>query len=779
MIIPSKPQGLQRLSINDLKKTTYNQTVKILNYGHIIEGSAPADVIVLRAEDFNLNAKIELLGKPADVLIVGKSQSSKPQFTCNSCSFSGMERLIIGGSAKISSNAVSKIYSYENVTINSMDTAGVPIVAIIGKKTSLKGHINSNLRAALTSDGNSVIIPNGDMIVGSGSIAFYDGNFELNHQTLEPKLLSGNSGDFVIDSNTNITSNTIKFITDSSKDLVLAGTINTQNDMLMATTVDSKFLTVSEGIIIASFDEGGYEVANRDVLDTTTTKGNIKFNHRVNTDGELNISSYMSIDFSPLSVTSVGILSAYSQKDISNKGVIYAERTSLTANNVFNRGILDSTISTLYAEDTVANQYGGRIVGNALNVVAKDTFINGSRTPYNSCESCYQSLTHNMSTILPASRNGTSFDSKVAGLAENGKVRDQDAYIHASKVNIETKKFENINPYYVSRLSNVSWEGGIPLDVYLSNQVMLAAEKTIQIKADQYIVNSSAVILLNENDSEGALYMKSPNIINERYKMAAYYKIKSKYSGDTTTVDMTPEFYYYSPPGQIRSFGKVQLTAKNKVLNDTSFIEAYDEMYIDTPTLRSVGLNATSDNLSQQTITRITDARCNKVVNNSLNAQYDDEDYENQRSSSCVTDITRRNEIVRLDPMELDTLLYAGEGAESSSDLDIDNKVVVEEFHSFLKSKFADYLSSYYRQYKKSECIGAQLYSVEFGEPKIDLIKSEIYGEWFHECEKHGNRPITRSGKVKVNFRTYAEQHLPELIDKADAEVRKEKDWWK
>jgi hypothetical protein len=725
MMVPAKPAASSTVSINEITNTDYfSKPVRILNYPNLYGAAEAAESIILRANNFSFTSSIEVVGKSAQVIIVG-SNATQSTISCKNCRFIGMEKLIFAGEVKLEGGKPTEVLSAKRILIDNFQSPGVPITSFAARDISLSGLVNNHSRAQQLANGDYDFSESGGLITGGGSFSFFDGDFSISLTDLEPKQLTTGKGNLTLATNLSINSTSIKMVSDKSTQIFINGVLNTKSDITKATSVDEKFYAAEEGVFITSLN---------DALVTVT--GSLV------SDNEVYISSNNSLKLKSQSSLVSTSISVFTKNSFLNDGAIYADLLKVSSKNITNHSFINVDSAEFLASSIIENSHGGAIIGHDLSFISDKFFLNGSRTTSAICyknvpssgwftyppasEPCPNGgvempITENIKPLTLAVQKESVFGTYVRSKKTDTDAESQypmkgsSALIYGSNVYVKSKYFENINPYSEYSDTVNGWVNGIPLNVNAANQVKLFAESNLQVVADEYILNSSAIISLNDKVANGGLLLKSKKIYNERYRMSALFDVEESLVNSTLVKQLKPYYYIYSSPGQIKSVGDLKVESEVEFLNLNSFVESYSSIYVDSPIFSSYGINITDTLLSSET------------VKSMRNATLDCEFISDKQFEQCRTQQVIEEVIVIADPFAIDTLIYAGEGIKTNSDFIMDNNNLIDMFNELVGLK----------RYEQTQiCVDfvflwSTIICDAYHSVKVDLAKDEIVVNYY------------------------------------------------
>jgi hypothetical protein len=515
-----------------------------------------AKLIIIESNQVNITSKIEIVGETADLLIVN---SSGAVYVVNGM-FRNISRLtlataILGNRESIQSLLISPASS-SALFVNGVDAAGVAEVNFVTSNLSFNGNIITNKKASYLADGSYEFNDIGNLVVGSGGVnLFYGVDVEYSSYEILPKLYAVPT----LTLGGNIQSASTKVV--SIAPIIHIGTINTTSDLLSTTQAQGNLIAVEEGI---SFY-------------LPKTDKTILLNGNLYSDNKVGVSS--GGDLTVNGVINTSKFESYVKNQFFVRGKIDASaRIDVATGNMENNGLLLSKNIQIAAEQSLVNRFGGRIFADIVALTAKAGVIrNGSQYPFKPKDDYVTLLKPNdPQNIKLATINGIPF-------TDATKVNDLSAFILGKSVTLSANQnIENINPYFRHTTDSSAWDNGIAFEIAKANQVQLIAENTLELRSNSYVVNSSAI--MGVNNPYGHFYIESPHIANERYNTQF---IIEPFSDKTTAMDGAivttsgneANLLVFSPPGVIYSFSKTGFyfsTSTGGFINNTSFFEIFN-----------------------------------------------------------------------------------------------------------------------------------------------------------------------------------------------------------
>ncbi|WHI49980.1 hypothetical protein P3339_16180 [Microbulbifer sp. MLAF003] len=565
-----RPPNDSGISVNRFSTfSVSNKSLKILNLPEFSGStSLPATLIVIQSNNLSLANNIELVGEPADVLFITDSSSST--VSCSGCSFANFQRISLaaGTLSKSLSDSTSNIGDIKllgTININQLSAPGALSVDVMGRYMSLNGEINTHQNVSLTSGGDYISDTSGRLTTGGGAVNLYLGNYSLRYESREITNIPSQARPSSYTTLNGTIRSTSVTATMANTWYRIATNIDTSSNLIYSTSYQDTHVINEESILIQSFSSP------------------LIINSKLASDNSVTLQSYDSLIINENAEINAHTLSVLAKNQIINDANILTTKTEIAANDVFNKGEIEGLSGVdISVVDNLLNSFGGIIRGNLVNLKSDKGLIrNGSRTPFLSEYNQYNNLLSWDINNISSAELGTFFALGLDANEAQGKQKADTlaANILSNKLTIKGKAFENINPYYVYKAPGDDWSTGVPLNAALANQVLVSAETQFFIKADNYVVNSSAVMRLNQ---PGAVYIDTNLLTNERYRSQVLIERESD--------KWEENFYYYSPPGLIHTVGDFNLKADTGFINNTAFFEVFGNATLDTPKLKELGI---------------------------------------------------------------------------------------------------------------------------------------------------------------------------------------------
>ncbi|MBU1390174.1 MAG: hypothetical protein KJ856_07800 [Gammaproteobacteria bacterium] len=591
LLIIDKP--VKGISYNEFSNfTVLSKKLVIFNGSDSVNHSiTPANTIIIKSSNISISNEVEIIGAPANILFISSSASA-----CKECSFNNVGRVTfalasIGTKQAIhASGVVGKLTTLNagRMQLSNIKSPGIQSLEFIADKVLLSGDIDLNLRADIHSEGGYVIHPQGSKIVGSGGVSFYPGKMVINYENLRVDSADVVSDEFILSSR--IRAASVAILTPQNIKITATADISTISDILSTSTLNGQFYAPIEGIFIQGAGNGAFSYKNN----------NIVMWGKLSTDNKIVIKSLNRLDVgSSIIAKDVSLISAY---DTYVTGYIQSELIEIAARNLINSGRLSSKIINVEAAHGINNSYGGDIKASQIVLKANaGNVTNGSRS---------DKVPYTISTTwLPISSDLTSLKHGIFyDVSETGTISSNlSAHISGNNISIQAKAFENINPYSIVKSSSDDWSAGISVNNQLANQVSVRAEHKLEIKASNYVLNSSAIIGLNQS---GTLVINSPKFSNERYRMqmesyvynqAVMSSDKSR-QYDSARIGTTTKVIAYSPPARFYSFGEFRFSdgkdtdsIDEEFINELSYFEVFSDAHFHQTEIKTIGLEVSEN----------------------------------------------------------------------------------------------------------------------------------------------------------------------------------------
>ncbi|WP_018693706.1 fibronectin type III domain-containing protein [Algicola sagamiensis] len=560
----------------------HQRTLKVLNMEQESDDGSQipaADVIIVNAEEIKLNAKIELVGETADLVII-----SPNDIECDGCSFEGFSRVtLVSGTAEIdeTTGAIGTLTAKagNTITLKNVKAPGVLSLDVIADQAVVDG-VGMNMEARLEGTESYILDPEGDKVVSSGGLNLFLGTLVVDYtqqkviRTQERKKAKSrysffntqtpevNSGDSTIMGSVDAAA--IHIQTNGALTVDKKARLNTLSDALMTSDYQGQYAPITEQVQIFQIEPSkavtvhGKILSDKAVIIDTaggfTNHGDIYGKREVT----LRAGGY---------VLNVGNIDSVA-------------KVIATGQSLVNRGNIEGGEVRLVTDKSLLNEFGGLILGGTVQLISQNELVrNGSLYPYMG----ESRNTRDRRGDLLKKDDPTN----IGLMSREGTVKHRHktsrANIIGDRVEIKAKYFENINPYYVWRQHD-----RIDLNTRLSNQVSVTAEKSLDILAPEYVLNASARIGVNRPD--GVFQIASAFVDNERYRVETYVDVKL--NGPVEHNKQT-KLAFYSPPGRMYSFGDFNARGSIGLTNNTSFFEVFGDARLNYPSgkVKSIGLH--------------------------------------------------------------------------------------------------------------------------------------------------------------------------------------------
>ncbi|MDK1286653.1 hypothetical protein [Pseudoalteromonas umbrosa] len=510
------------------------------------------DTLVINANGIHIKNTVSVIGKPVDLVFLSQDNL----IACEQCAFDNVGRVTFVNGTFV--NGVINTKNDGKVLITNLNASGLQSLEIMADNIITTGVIDLNLRAERHPNKGFIQSDNGSYVIGAGGINLYSGRFSIRYSNLD-MISSTNSNATYVPRGT-FKAASIGIVSSKSVSIHSSTEFNTMSDALSTSTRQGEFYAPTEGIFIqiAEDEDATLDVYGKlysDRIITTKTIGPATFHAGSRLIGQT--------------------VKSFSGKEVLNQGYVDADSIEVAANRFINTGTLNGSKINIETQGDVYNTFGGVIKAGTLNVdLANGIFINGSRNNKLNWPSSKQ-------LIAPSVNINDLNHGPYSGYSTSGTTQSRlSAKIHANTIKIVAKAIENINPYHIDKPSGVDWSDGIRINTVQAEQVSLAAESKIELKASEYIRNTSAILRLNQ---QGLFHIDTPLLFNERYRLETTAYLISRYvftsgqegSRDTVEQGVGTSVSAYSPPGRIVSFGDLQIGSKSEPANRRRFVNAF------------------------------------------------------------------------------------------------------------------------------------------------------------------------------------------------------------
>lgn len=547
--------------------------LRIINdAGDSLGGNETPQTIVIIADNITLNNEIEIVGPMADILFI--ATASNGAINCTLCTLKNVARAtfaVAKPTVRLDDDnpAVGLLGSTPNgkITLNNLLAPGAMAVDLLADVIDIQNTVSTNIRASRSATGGYELNNYGSHSMGGGSVNLYYGRMGWNYDSQEidsimpqQKPIQTVAGQ-IYATGVNIY---------SSEALKIAGQIDTRTDLLSTYRYRGQTHITREGVKLKAFGNAPLEINGR-----IATQDYLEFGSAAN----LMISADATLRCSTCEIVAIG--------DIINNGVVLGNQANLAGKNVTNNALIEGgLIVEVWADFNVINQFGGEIRGNQVSIQSANGFVrNGSRAPYiQSASEADSFLSYAPSDVTPAwpapFYMGSFYEINPDLNSSRPRAASYAAVVIGDKVHLKAPAIENINPYWENRVGK-----NVTLYSNLASQVAISAESELIVDSSNYLVNSSAILQLN--NPSGVMALKSGLIINERYRVASLMQ------ANNSMAQLTTRLQSWSPPGVIYSFGKLRAEASAGFLNNMSYVEVYGNAEFVTPHLNDMGLENT------------------------------------------------------------------------------------------------------------------------------------------------------------------------------------------
>lgn len=574
--------AVNSLSVNDFSEFVINDK-KLIIYNN---KDNPAQTILVRSDKIGLFDEVEVVGKTADLIFVVNAETNADVvntdyigMACSECSFknAGRVTLAVGTYTYTTSDGSIGVYYRGSISIRGLKAPGAQSVEVVANTINASGVIDTNLRGITHPNGGYAVTDNGNLVIGSGGITFYASISRLNYKTLA-----------IVGAPTNPTGT-----------LTLGGTINAASiGVLSAGAISSSASLSTNSDLLATSNRltGIYAPIEGIFFETVkNTQATINLSGSATSDRIVSVKSYGNIINAANIISKNTLLIA--NQSIHNKGYISDDGFSASSGYFLNTGQIESANISVESVKDINNSFGGKMTANEIVLTSQSGIvINGSRSG-----KMHLSVSKALLDTLvdyTSLKQGTYYKISESSGVEQSALSGT---MSANSIKIKAVAFENINPYYLEKSTSESWQSGIKVSTEKSRQVSLLAERSLQIKASKYVLNSSGIIGLNQN---GEFEINSPTVLNERYRLEADSFIVSTftYSNKPQTSDQIKNgtetrVIKYSPPGRLYSFGKLRVSdgATNEAISETftnafSYFEVFGDVHFHQTKVKTIGL---------------------------------------------------------------------------------------------------------------------------------------------------------------------------------------------
>ncbi|EDP60230.1 FhaB protein [Vibrio sp. AND4] len=592
-----------------------------------IRGTGKADLIVIESNNISLKNQFTILGPSADILFITRSASGK--LSCEQCSFDNVGRVTMAAATPSYAPNAKTINSVGDLTtvgggkvsVKGLVSPGLQSLELIAENMDTSGIIDTNLRANNHSESGMIIAERGSEVVGAGGINMFTGRLKVSYADLAVRAATLSTAWSTIKGKFRAATITIA----SPNNIAIDADMSTMSDALSTSQHHGKLYAPEEGIFVQSL--GKYKRSSQQNI-------HINANARLASDNHLSLKSSSTIRIlnqgNKQAKVIGGDITLIARNDVHQQGYIIADDVKISANQFINNGVVESASIDVQTEKSIYNSFGGKVLGKNVTLYSKSgAVINGSRAD----------KTVYLDDALTIGGEGYEVNKQfgiLQSLKELSVIKTAigastvSASIFADNINIQAKRIENINPYHLVKTNSVNWDAGIRVDGIKANQVAIEAERSLKLRASEYVLNSSAIIGLN---SDGEFLVNSPVFSNERYEISfeSYpYRIV-EYSSDNNKKDMSNYKYgtetkilTYSPPGRVYSFGDFQFSRggtndvkemeNSKLFNKVSYLQIFKDSSFFNSDIKSISL-AIGSNYTKYDFKGVTDClkyqKCN------------------------------------------------------------------------------------------------------------------------------------------------------------------------
>ncbi len=566
------PANSSGISYNNLASFKVDgKALRIVNLKENNPNGTVADLIVIHSNQIVLAQEIELLGKPADILIIGNTSSGV--INCNDCSFKNFGRVTIATASysgfSVGMSSVGELSaSTGSIVVSNLSAPGVNSVELVAGTVSLAGEITTQRLANAHPDGGYEISESGSLVLGSGGVNLYIGD-GLVYDYDEIQVLQLPTGELAaVTLNGSIRSASVNIT--SLAPLNVKSNIDTSSDLLATSFYRDHFNVPSESIIIKSLgDEGLLSIS-----------GNI-------TSHKILLRSYEDTILS--GVLDADAIVIVSNNRLENTGEILGGFVEVASNKFFNSGRIKGDSVEVIAEKRIHNGYGGEIFADDIVIVSQlGTVINGSKLPFILNGDKWE---EGEELIGRGYINGDAGYYQRVDESQGVRADSLRGLIIGKRVAVKGINVKNINPYYEFRTSVEDWSAGIPIDTIKASQVSIRASERLLLEAASVFENASGIIGMMERG--GVFQVLARDIYNLRYRVqVALDTYLNQNTGSVTVLyeeGVSSELVIYSPPGTMYSMGDFNAKGKS-FFNRLSFFEVYGDAYLDVSYTKTSGI---------------------------------------------------------------------------------------------------------------------------------------------------------------------------------------------
>ncbi|MFB1053645.1 FhaB protein, partial [Vibrio diabolicus] len=531
------------------------------------------------------------------------------------CSFDNVGRVTMAAAAPSYSSSAKTVNGIGDlttvrggkVTVKGLVSPGLQSLELIADTIDTSGTIDTNLRAENHPESGMIIVDRGSKVVGAGGINMFTGRLKVSYEGLAVKSATLSSAWSTIKGKFRAATIAIA----SPNNIAIDADMSTMSDALSTSQHNGKLYAPTEGVFIQSL--GKYKSKEYQNI-------HVKATAKLSSDNHLSLKSLSNIHIlkqgNKQAKVIGGDMTLIALNEVHQQGYVAADEVKVSANQFINTGLVESANIDVETEESIYNSFGGKVLGKNVTLYSKSgAVINGSRA--DKAVFLDKALTIGGEGYEVKKQFGIwqSLDDDPdikSQINSANSVSTVSASILADNLDIQAKIIENINPYRLKKADSVNWDAGIRVNGIKANQVAIEAERSIKLKASEYVLNSSAIMGLNGG---GEFLVNSPIFSNERYEISfesypyrvvEYSQDDSKkneighYKSGTETKILT-----YSPPGRVFSFGDFQFSRggtsdpkkvqSSKLFNEISYFQAFKDVRFFNSTIKSIGLEIGTD----------------------------------------------------------------------------------------------------------------------------------------------------------------------------------------
>lgn len=699
-LIVNQNEPLVGLNFDKFKVSSKPLLIKVSN-------DSSLKTLLITANIFDINNSISIVGKPIDLLLV----SNGGKVTCKQCSFENVGRITFVNGAFI--NDTISTSEGGLVAISNLSAPGAQSLELMADNIETSGLIDLNLRADYHPQGGFIQSEQGSRVLGAGGINLYPGRFEIKYSNLD--MLSTTTKSSQYQPAGTLKAASIGIV--AAQPVTIPGDteMNTLSDAIATSTRQGDFYAPSEGIFIqiAKHETAPLKVYGKlysDKIVTTKSIGPTNFYSGARLIGD-----------------SIKVLS---DSDVHNNAYLDAALIEVGAQRLLNSGLLNAPNISIETEGDVYNEFGGVIKARQFKaVLSEGVFTNGSRTN-KSYRPSKQSI------IAPSIKVDSVKHGPYYNYARLGTTQSNlSAKILADSIKITARAIENINPYHIEEPAGIDWKNGIRVNSVETERVYISAESRLELKATDYIRNTSAIMRLNQN---GVFHIDTPLMFNERYRLETTSYVISRYaytegkagSLDTIEQGAGTKIAAYSPPGRIISFGQFEIgskakpTTRRRLVNAFSYLEVFSDARFQALDLESVGIT--------------------------LGSTISQDDY--YTIKQCIAHGVCAGQSINTSLQGETLLSFHGNVFGINGDIELSSDFTKKNSDSQLSQQESDieqYLSRYVNYETKDVYSGFSSYKIENG-----IVKAYLYNCNGFRLEEHGLTRVRncRSSMIRIRY---------------------------